>query len=47
MAGKKDMCVIGVSDTSYKQDHLSVAGEIIMIGNFNEKGWHQYLGIVE
>ena len=30
---KKDLCITGVSDASYKNDHRSVAGEIIMLAN--------------
>ena len=37
VAGKKEMCVIGVSDASYKQDESSVVEEMIIIGNVNEK----------
>ena len=37
VTGKKEMCVIGVSDTSYKQDDSSISGEMVMIGNVNEK----------
>ena len=37
VASKEKMCIIGVSDASYKQEGSSVVGEMIMIGNTEEK----------
>ena len=36
-ARKQDMCVIGISDASYHQENLTIAGAMIMIGNVNNK----------
>ena len=30
---KKDLCVLGLSDTSYHQEGDAVSGELVLLGN--------------